>query len=211
MSYAQFGQTDWVLGKHPGPGFFVEAGAANGVLNSNTKLLEERGWQGICVEPSREYQRLVENRRCRTDPRCLWRADGQTVDFEEVPWLFESFQLSRVRSEHFAEGAKPFIDPGTPPPDVIRAVPTVSLTTLLREHAAPQVVTYLSLDTEGSEFEILAAHDFTQYQFALITIEHNYIEPTRSLIRDFLGHRGYVQERAQDSIVDDWYVNARFL
>lgn len=33
----------------------------------------------------------------------------------------------------------------------------------------------MSLDTEGSEFEILKNFDFEKYTFGLIDVEHNYI------------------------------------
>ena len=34
-------------------------------------------------------------------------------------------------------------------------------------------IDYLSVDTEGSEFEILKALDFSRWRFAVVTVEHN--------------------------------------
>jgi hypothetical protein len=50
---------------------------------------------------------------------------------------------------------------------------TVSLVDLLGDHGAPREIGYLSIDTEGSEFEILSALDFSSYRFSVVTVEHN--------------------------------------
>ena len=33
-------------------GFYIEAGANNGVAQSNTLELEKRGWSGLLIEPN---------------------------------------------------------------------------------------------------------------------------------------------------------------
>src|SRR3990167_4333166 len=44
-------------------GFFVEAGALDGLFMSNTKLLEDLGWKGLLIEPSRKaYEKCAKNR-----------------------------------------------------------------------------------------------------------------------------------------------------
>jgi predicted transcriptional regulator len=50
----------------------------------------------------------------------------------------------------------------------------------------------MSLDTEGSELEILKSVDLTKYIFGLIDVEHNFIEPRRSQIRELLEANGYI-------------------
>jgi len=82
LSDSQLGQDLWVMGLHPEPGFFVEAGAGDGVHLSNTKILEENGWSGICVEPNEMFAALQRNRTCHTDARALWVASGQEVLLE---------------------------------------------------------------------------------------------------------------------------------
>src|SRR3990167_983172 len=45
-------------------GFFIEAGALDGLFMSNTKLLEDSGWNGILIEPSyKAYQKCTQNRK----------------------------------------------------------------------------------------------------------------------------------------------------
>ena len=47
-------------------GFFVDIGAHDGISINNTKLLEDLGWDGICIEPHpKVFQRLLLNRNCK--------------------------------------------------------------------------------------------------------------------------------------------------
>jgi len=44
-------------------GYFIDCGAAEGALYSNTKFFDETmGWNGICIEPSVAFEQLVVNR-----------------------------------------------------------------------------------------------------------------------------------------------------
>ena len=52
-------------------------------------------------------------------------------------------------------------------------VETVSLNDLLAQHDAPQEVDYISIDTEGSELDILAPFDFKRWNVTLFSVEHN--------------------------------------
>jgi Methyltransferase FkbM domain len=62
-----------------------------------------------------------------------------------------------------------------------------------------------SIDTEGSEFEILQAFDFARYDVKIITCEHNF-SPLRDKLHALLTAKGYVRKFEVLSQVDDWYV-----
>ena len=76
---------------------------------------------------------------------------------------------------------------------------------LLKKYNAPKEIDYLSIDTEGSEFEILNAFDFDAYKIKVITCEHNFT-PMREEIYKLLGSKGYVRKYQEFSQFDDWYV-----
>jgi FkbM family methyltransferase len=82
-------------------------------------------------------------------------------------------------------------------------VNTISFNDLLEKSNAPSFIDYLSLDTEGSEFEILKSFDFQKYTFGLIDVEHNYVEPRRSQIRQLLTSNGY--DFLKQNKLDDCY------
>jgi FkbM family methyltransferase len=51
----------------------------------------------------------------------------------------------------------------------------ISLNDLLSRHGAPSKIDYLSIDTEGSELEILQAFDIEKYAISVITCKHNFL------------------------------------
>jgi hypothetical protein len=69
-------------------------------------------------------------------------------------------------------------------------VDTISLIDPLSEYGAPHEIDYLSIDTEGSEYEILEAFDFEKFHIKIITCEHNYTT-NRENIYSLLAKNGY--------------------
>jgi hypothetical protein len=85
-------------------------------------------------------------------------------------------------------------------------VKTVSLLDLLKKYNAPKDIDYLSLDTEGSEIDILLAFDFDQYKVKFLTVEHNAKEENRQSIYTLLTSKGYDRVLKNISNWDDFYV-----
>ena len=198
LSRSQLGQDLWVLKKLDWMrnGYFVEFGATDGVLLNNTWLLEKHfGWDGICAEPNPKFlKNLKINRSCSISDKCVFSATNQTVEFvlADVYGGIKNFgndDSHKAKRDAYANNGQ------------IIQVDTISLADLLKEHKAPGEIDYLSIDTEGSEFEILNAFDWESYSIKCITVEHNYT-PMRKQIRQLLTSKGYVCEEAQ---WDDWY------
>ena len=53
-------------------------------------------------------------------------------------------------------------------------VETISLNDLLDFYNAPKLIDYISIDTEGSELDIIQNFDFKKRTINIISIEHNY-------------------------------------
>jgi len=195
---SQLGQELWVLEQtgHKRGGFFVEFGATDGVLLSNTLLLEsEFGWSGICAEPNPKFLRkLRANRGCIVAPDCIAGRSGDMVDFilaDEYGGIADFAN----DDPHVARRAA-FRELG----EVIR-LPTISLDDFLKKYDAPREIDYLSIDTEGSEYEILRAFPFGEWDIRLLTVEHNFTA-LRADIRRLLEGHGYACTQMQ---WDDWY------
>lgn len=188
-----------LLGEHPG--FFVEFGADDGITLSNTYALEKSfNWIGIVCEPSMvSRQKLIENRQCHIDFNCVTDKTGDVVTFIETGKGLSSMEKyayddmwADIRKEGYSY-----------------EVPTISLTDLLNKYDAPNIIDYLSIDTEGSELDILTAYDFSRI-FKVITVEHNYTN-NREKIYDLLTSKGYTRIMENLSKWDDWYVHELYV
>jgi FkbM family methyltransferase len=179
-------------------GYFVEFGATNGLDLSNTHLLETQyDWTGILAEPAtRWHADLDKNRAAKIDKRCIWRCSGESLVFNET----DSPEFSTIDCFSSSDGHAKARESGKK-----YSVETVSLMDLLIEHKAPRVVDYLSIDTEGSEFDILENFDFESYKFKIITCEHNYT-PMREKLSALLQNNGYQRKYEDISQFDDWWV-----
>jgi len=184
-SYSQLGQDLAVVKHYQGQreGYFVEVGAYDGIALSNTYLLETQyAWKGICIEPiPNQFEKLIKNRIAICSNKALYSTSGLELVFDSAA----DAMLSGI-SKHI-DAHKHVVDRNK----VQIKVQTQTLTDLLDENDAPRFIEYMSLDTEGSELEILRGLDFKRYQFGLIDIETNYVEPRRTQIRHLLTNNGY--------------------
>lgn len=199
-SQAQFLQDIFVLSElgFKTGGFFVDFGATNGVNLSNSFLLEkEFGWNGILAEPARCWHKaLKKNRRASIETHCVWKETNSVLTFNEV----NNSDLSTISS--YSESDRYSLERQN---GQVYEVQTISLNDLLQKYQAPYQIDYLSIDTEGSEFDILKSFDFDKYSIQVITCEHNYTAK-REEIYKLLTSKGYVRKYTELSEVDDWYV-----
>ncbi|MEO7100504.1 MAG: FkbM family methyltransferase [Luteolibacter sp.] len=195
---SQIEQDLWVLEKtsYKRGGYFVEFGATNGILLSNTYLLEkEFGWHGLCAEPNPTFfDELKKNRLCTVTNACIGAVSGELVEF-----IFAEVYGGMARdadSDNHKAKREAYRETGD-----TAILTTISLHDFLKAHDAPVTIDYLSIDTEGSEFSILEKFPFDQWDVRLLTIEHNFTEQRKS-IRNLLESHGYLCQEAQ---WDDWY------
>jgi FkbM family methyltransferase len=167
-------------------GYFIELGATNGITLSNTYYLEkELDWKGICIEPNPIHtESLRNNRSCNTDTSLVFSESNKEIEFliKGLSGLFSGITTHLDNLEGFSA-------------EKVMKMRTKTLTEVMDEHKAPNYIDYLSLDTEGTELDILKGIDFKKYIFGYITVEHNLKEPIRSKIREFLYSKGYVFSR----------------
>jgi FkbM family methyltransferase len=183
-------------------GFFVEFGACDGVELSNTLTLEKDfNWKGILAEPSISWHdELFNNRSCHIDKRAVWKESNKELDFVEVENVKT---ISGIDTELFKTN---FTDLRESVHNKRFKVKTITLKDLLIEYNAPKQIDYLSIDTEGTEFEIISGFDFNEYDIKIITVEHFFNVEESNKIYDYLKQFNYERVLTELSGQDDWYV-----
>lgn len=183
-------------------GWFVEFGALNGITVSNSFLLEQLGWQGIVAEPHPDYaERLRSNRACHVSTDCVWTQSGVEIPFKLVKGRPALSTIASIEHDDIQEAA------GRRDAHRLYNVRSISLVDLLDQFDAPAQIDLLSIDTEGSELDILRAFDFRRARFATIVVEHGY-SSQRDPIHALLSAQGYHRVWRELSDHDDWYVHA---
>lgn len=154
-------------------GYFLEIGASNGISLSNTYLLEKQlGWSGLLVEPAKMWhEELEKSRSSAVDKRAVWSANEGDMQFLEANVL-STLKKFEGNDAHIREGHS-------------YPVPTVTPSDLLSQHKSPTRIDFLSIDTEGSELEILKSFPFKEYDVTSICVEHNFTS-NRAKIDSFL-------------------------
>jgi FkbM family methyltransferase len=196
---SQIGQDKYIIEhifNYKKNGYFIELGATDGKNLSNTYCLEKNfNWDGICIEPNPIYhEKLKQQRSCNLDFSPVFSESGKKVKFTVAD------EYSGI-SDYIAKGLYVYNNK-----EEIE-LETKTLTQILDDHNAPSYIDYMSLDTEGTELEILKGLDFNKYKIGYISVEHNH-KIQRWQIMNYLLQHGYTYSRWNR--FDDEYINNDF-
>lgn len=139
-------------------GFYLEAGAYDGILQSNTKFLEEEyGWSGILIEPSpKVFQELVKNRPDNISiNKCLVSCNYGN---KTIMGAFDNGPMSSVNNMRNIENAE------------LISVECDTLENILDELLVAKI-DFMTVDTEGYELEVLEGLNLNKYRPTYIMIE----------------------------------------
>ena len=177
-------------------GTYIELGALDGVLYSNTKFFQDQlGWHGILIEPHPfAYQMLEKNR-----PQNYLFNDLVSSIADEVKYRYfcqghaaVSGVESTLTSMHFKEF---YNHPSWKDlPQDTKMIRPRSLTNIVKSTPV-QHIDFLSLDVEGHEYEVLQSWDFSvPIDIVLIEMLGQDLEKEQ-LCRDILYAHGYRMDR----------------
>jgi len=172
-------------------GYFVDVGANDAERWSQSFHLEQRGWDGILVEPQPDLAAALRQRR---------RAKVYAVACSAPENAGTRMTL------HLAGGHSSF-DPelkvvAVRPRGSIE-VPIRTLDQILTEANAPSPVDFLAVDVEGHEIEVLRGFDFARWRPRLVLVEDLVLDMR---LHRFMQSRHYRWVRRTD--VNSWYVPA---
>ena len=180
-------------------GSCVEVGAANGIRGSNTLFFERNGWRTLCIEPNPEYFKLIEKAR----GEAVQCACGN-VDEGSVP--FTIFDIGEHNIMSSVSGLKPDERLVDLHKEIINNsrqinVEVRTLNTILVEHKFNKQIDFISIDTEGTELEVLQGLDLLEWDIKLLVIENNYNDPE---IEEYLNIFGYIKDARWK--INDFYL-----
>ena len=146
--------------------FFIEAGAYDGIMGSNTLRLElNENWSGLLVEPNPKLYQTVKsrNRNAWTLPSCFsMRTHPEIVTFDaadQIGGIVNEETGSKPGDGLTLEGAREEIR--------LQCVPLYSV---LQALGNPRV-DFFSLDIEGADLQVLKTIPFDLVDFSVIMIE----------------------------------------
>ena len=202
-TYSQYNQDTWLfenIFRDKKNGVFVEIGADDGVDKSNTKLFEELGWTGLCIEASPvRYKLLRKNRNCICENVAASDRDGE-CDFLDISGYGKGLSglVDKYDPVHQQRVEFEIQNPANNGSEIIK-VKTTTLQKLLEKHNLSKI-DLCSIDTEGSEEQIVNGIDFDKVSIDVLLIENNY---NKSSITKFLQSVGY--KKIQKLHIDDVY------
>jgi len=189
---------------------FLEFGATDGFDISNSYTLENSfNWKGVLSEPSPQWHEALKKNRKNSKiiTKCIWKESGKKLDF----FMSDFGPLSTIKD--FVESDKISIPTNTE----IRlksgktiSVETISLNDVIKEYFNSICPSYISIDTEGSEYEILKAFDLDNFRPKVFTIEHNLTENEKK-IEEHLIANGYVRIFRKLTTFDAWFIPSEIL
>lgn len=192
---------EWVFDNiefHDGECFYVDIGAYDGLSSSNTAHFDiNLGWNGICIEPHPDVFPILETNRKNSINinACVSSINGE-VDFlsvkspENSPSNWKPEMLSGICDEFSIQGKNRITNDLSThggSTEIIK-VKSKLLDDILKENLVTKV-DYLSIDTEGSEFNILSSINFNEFDIRVISAENNY---GSTKVKNLLENNGYM-------------------
>jgi len=199
--YSQSNQDKWVCEylNFKTNGYYLDIGAYDGVQTSNTFVLEKYlNWNGICIEANKYiFQNLIQNRKSIN-------INAAILDYCGTCNFSNDSVSANINDD---------------------CVDCYTLDFVLEKNNAPSIIDYMSIDIEGSEFDVLKNFNFSKWQINMITLEHNlYLNGdfNKNRLYKLLTDNGF--ERVVEDAVcldehpsvfnqpyEDWYINKKIL
>ena len=171
-------------------GIAVEVGAAHGIATSNTLHFEQKGWICLCIEPNPNlFEQLKRNRTFALNFAVAdFNADGINFDIctgdeTAVSALYLDNELMKQNNVSKKYTIK---------------VNVRTLDFCLKDFPSP--LDFVSIDTEGTELDVLKGFNIEECQPKLLVIENNFNNPN---IEEYLKNYGYRKDRRH--VINDFF------
>jgi FkbM family methyltransferase len=156
-------------------GYFVEVGALDGMIMSQSYLFEKiLNWKGIVVEPNPVWKdALFLHRECNISTEAISDKQGvSTFECREIP-AFSGLKSS-VNDARMSDIINEF------------DVKTITLCDLFDKFNAPEEIDWVSIDTEGAELVILDQFflENKKYKINLLSFESHQLNDAEKILKN---------------------------
>lgn len=173
-----------VIGSDKMDGFYVDVGAYDPVVGSNTHFFYVKGWRGINVEARPGSRARFEKVR----PRDINLEVGVSREPGPLTYYFISDDSTMNSfSREFLERT-----------GAIKAVTreikvqVMPLSEILERHLpAGQPIDFMNVDVEGHDLKALESNDWERFRPRFVVVEDVEVDPEKSKIVGFMRGRGY--------------------
>jgi len=173
-------------------GFLVDIGSIDGLHYSNTYILEQSGWSGICVEAHPTYYPLLIKNR--PNSHCYGVAAGNEDKKEctfhanylsSLSTLNENVSFAKY-GKYYGDRRKNKIDGAI---NGKISVPMNKIDTLIERHLKEfESIELITIDIDGSEKYAFEGLDLNKWRPRLLILEHSVVP---SLIKNYAKKYGY--------------------
>jgi FkbM family methyltransferase len=177
----------------------IEVGACDGIMGSNTFHFELNGWNCLCIEPIPAYYTQLKNNRQNTLNLAVSNSENDSEEFNLVSMgpnlsAMSGLELdNRLLEQHKQMGYHPEVEK--------IFVKTKKLEWCIENHFNHETIDFISIDTEGTELDVLKSFDVNKYNIKLLVIENNFNE---SEIEEYLKSKGWIKNKRIE--VNDFYI-----
>lgn len=206
-SYSQSGE-DMILNtifNKVKKGFYVDIGANNPTMQSNTHFFYKKGWSGINIDALPGSMRKFNQLRHRDTNLEISISDS----LEPLNYYMFSSSFFNTFSKEVADSRKDKLIQ-------IKNIQTKKLSYVLNKYLDNKEIDFMSIDVEGFEIEVLKSNDWNKYRPKVIVLEL-FVNESESFenitLKTFLNSNGYFKFFSTPTnafFIDKEYCNIRF-
>lgn len=205
-------------------GFYVELGANDGALASNSYYFElKKGWTGVLIEPAPNlYISCIKRRGKKNSVVCNacvpFEYHDQYVNmiYSDSMTISDNLNLDIKDKQEFIESGNFHLLPGEKTFEF--GAKAATLNSILIESNAPENIDFLALDVEGAELPVLQGLDFNKFRFKYMLIEcrdidnlSNFLLPFGYVFKEKFSYHDYLFELTESGFTSTNHHNSKTL
>jgi len=164
---------------------------------SNTYHFEQHGWKAICVEANPAMIPSLQQTRANAVHCAVGQYNNKEVEFKVVTLEGgNQTAISGLELDQRLMQSHAFLNPQV---NIVK-VPERTLDSIIADFDWVSHIDFISIDTEGTELDVLKGFDIPKWNVKMFCIENNFNDPE---IEQYLALFGYRKVRRHE--VNDFY------